>query len=76
MIQATQGTPAVGALDTANHCLVCVTVVGDRLVIRNPPLEPITPDSALVLAAWLVALAEPSPGQARFAAILNAVLST
>lgn len=62
-------------IDTANHASVALTGDG-RLRVLNPAYltQPLTPDEALVVASWLVALADPS-GQ-RFAAILKEVQET
>lgn len=43
--------------DTFNFHMVCVQ--GDKIVILNPPRTPIEKDRALVLAAWIVVLADP-----------------
>jgi hypothetical protein len=60
--------------DTANKYLVGAR--GDALVMLRPPLvgEPISKVDALMLAAWLVALADPIGGG--FDRALDAVLST
>ena len=44
-------------MDVMNKFLVGTSVPG-RIVIQCPP-HTLTPDDALLLAAWLVALAEP-----------------
>lgn len=59
-------------MDTANKFLVGSN--GDKLVIQNTPRGPISKDDALVLAAWLVALAD--PGGTQFAWVLADVMGT
>jgi hypothetical protein len=59
-------------IDTTNDHLV--GTMGGRVVILVPPTGPMDPDEALRLAAWLVALADPS-GE-RFGEIRKAVEST
>ncbi|CAN1724402.1 conserved protein of unknown function [Hyphomicrobium sp. 1Nfss2.1] len=51
-----------------------VSVGGGGIALLVPPRTPMTKDEALVLAAWLVALADPL-GE-RFEKVLDAVLST
>jgi hypothetical protein len=53
-----------------------VALHGDKLVFLNPPYprEPLSRADALVLAAWLVALADPS--QDKFPKVLEAVCNT
>lgn len=50
-----------------------VAVAGDQLTMLNPPRprEALSREDALLLAAWLVALAETKEGQ--FQALLTAV---
>lgn len=43
-------------IDTSNRFVVSVN--GSGILVMNPPQAPITPEDALVFAAWLVALAE------------------
>lgn len=49
-------------IDTTNRQFVSVTITGDRVHVMAP-LTTMTPEEALVHAAWLVVLAR---GQARF----------
>ncbi len=56
-------------IDTANKFMVGLQ--GDHLAVLRPPLGLITKADALNLAAYLVMLAEDSPG--RFKAVLEAV---
>lgn len=58
--------------DTMNRHMV--SVCAGKIALLNPPAAPITNDEALVLAAWLVALADPL-GE-RFGDALEAVQST
>ena len=60
-------------MDTSNKYLVGVAGDG-RLHLQMPPRGPMTKDEALLLAAWMVALAD--PGGERFEKILAAVLDT
>ena len=48
-----------------------VAVRGDAIDIMNPPSGPISKDDALLLAAWLVVLADRT--EERFTAIITAV---
>lgn len=45
-------------LDTANRFLVCSPTGNDNVAILRPPLaaQILTPDEAINLAAWLIAL--------------------
>lgn len=62
-------------IDTANKFQVG-SFGGNRLIILGiPPVFGMTPDDALNLAAWLVAIAEPM-GNRKFAEVLEAVKST
>lgn len=63
-------------LDTANHCSVSLGMDGQIRVLNPVPLmnRPLSPDDALVVAAWLAALAD--PGGDRFAEILREVQET
>lgn len=61
-----------GDIETVNDCLV--GVCGGGVVIILPQIGPMPKDKALRLAAWLVALAEETPGE--FEMILNAVRCT
>lgn len=55
-------------IDTANKFLVGAAM--DRIVVMNPPRGPITKEEALMLAAYLVCLADPT--SERFAGFLDA----
>lgn len=61
-------------IDTTNTFCVSVRSNGDRIAFF-PPNHPISPDEALVFAAWLVALAEPN-ASFKFDEALEAVQST
>lgn len=50
-----------------------VSVAGDKIAILAPPRGPITKEQALRLAAWIVALADPS--MKRFEMLLDEVQS-
>lgn len=63
---------SVPKIDTANHYLVGRR--GDQLVVLLPVVGEISKDHALVMAAWLVALADDSEGYAQFHRVLDAVL--
>ena len=56
-------------IETFNAHMVAVN--GQGIVILNPPRYPMSQDDALLLAAWLVSLAD--PGDDKFHAILEAV---
>lgn len=56
-------------MDTTNKYMV--SALGDRLLILNPPKNTISKDDALLLAAWLVVLADPA--EEEFEAVLFAV---
>lgn len=58
-------------IDTSNRCFV--GCAGENIVILAPP-RTCSKATALNLAAWLVALAEETPGQ--FNTILEAVKNT
>lgn len=60
------------AIDTCNRHMVGVQ--GDKIGIGMPPRTLMTKEEALVLAAWLVALADPL-GE-KFAEVLDAVENT
>jgi hypothetical protein len=62
-------TVADEEIDTTN--LFMVALMGDKLLIANPPRSPITEAEALNLAAYLVAMAETEGGQ--FQKVLEAV---
>ncbi len=69
-------TPAV---DTANRFMVGlagdgIAIRGSAQLIRGLARRPLSKDDALNLAAWLVAMADPT--DERFPAILQAVRST
>jgi hypothetical protein len=59
-----------------NSFVVAVSADDERLHILNPPPSPrgMNQDEALVLAAWLVVLAD--PGGKRWAEVLAAVKNT
>jgi len=57
-----------------NDCMVSVN--REHILILRPPLVPMTKEDALRLAAWIVALADDSANEERFAAVLNAVKNT
>jgi hypothetical protein len=59
-------------MDYGNNYLVSATP-GGTITILNPPLVGMSPDEALVLAAWLVAMAQFKSART-FAAILEEVL--
>lgn len=50
--------PTTEQIDTSNRFIVGAR--GNHLIVMNPPtrMTELTPDEALVLAAWLVAMAE------------------
>ena len=56
-------------LDTNNHGVI--GLMGDKIIIRNPPGHLMHKDDALVFAAWIVTLADPT-GE-RFQQVLDAV---
>jgi hypothetical protein len=60
-------------IDTTNTFMVAAG--GRGIAILNPPRTSITADEALLLAAWLVSIAEHSASQ-EFAEVLQAVQST
>lgn len=60
-------------IDTTNRYFVGAHT-GGRVMITLPPLAPMSPDEALTLAAWLVAVADPIGD--RFEEIFTAVMST
>jgi hypothetical protein len=64
--------------DSSNRFLVGATAGGEMIAIMNPGplLAPIGKPAALILAAWLVALADSSPDHAEFRKLLAAVEST
>lgn len=59
-------------IETVNDCIVCVSAHGVGML--NPPIGPMPKDKALRLAAYIVALAEETPGE--FDAVLEAVRNT
>lgn len=61
-------------LDITNKFLVSGNM--GKIIILAPPRQAITPDEALTLAGWLVALAEPEVGDGEFQKRLDAILST
>jgi hypothetical protein len=58
-------------IETFNKFLVGAS--GRGLTIMNPPRGPMTTDDALLLAAYLVAMAD--PGGDQFKPVLDAVLN-
>ena len=61
------------SLDTLNK--FAVGSLADSVVVLIPPQGPVSPDDALLLAAYLVAIAEPSASHP-FADVLAAVRAT
>ena len=61
-------------IETLNKFLVGVR--GDEIVIMNPPRTLISKEDALLLAAYLVAMADTSEGHEQFERVLEAVEST
>lgn len=59
-------------IDTSNKFLV--TTIGNHFLMRLSPAR-ISADDALLLAAWLVAMAEPYASH-KFADVLTAVQNT
>ena len=62
----------VKKIDTMNRFLV--TLHGDNVVMMSPPRGPFSKADALLLAAWIVALAAAERDE--FEAVLDAVEST
>ena len=62
----------VNELDIMNKH--AVGLIGEKIGMLAPPINSVTRDEALILAAWLVALAD--PGSERFSAILKRVQNT
>lgn len=60
-------------IDTVNKFLV--SSVGDNVAIMNPPRGRLSRSDALLLAAWLVALAPDDGTEPTFQQVLTAVLS-
>ncbi len=60
-------------IETMNKYLVASVKGG--VIIGNPSRAVLTPDDALLLAAWLVAIAD-GEGTHKFEDVLNAVQST
>ena len=58
------------SIDTLNK--FAVGSLADSIVVLIPPQGPVSPDEALVLAAYLVALAEPRASHP-FAEVLAAI---
>lgn len=56
-------------IETFNKYMVAVN--GQGIVIMNPPRYPMSSADAILLAAWLISLAD--PGDDKFKAILGAV---
>lgn len=63
--------PKGDPIDTTNFYLVALG--GEGVALMRPPLHFMSPDNALVLAAWLVAVVGDDE---RFAEILHAVQNT
>ena len=61
-------------MDTPNKYLVSGTEGLLRIVVGNPPHGSISKQDALLLAAWLVALAD--PGRERFEQVFKTVTET
>jgi len=59
------------AIDTFNKFMVAMK--DDKIVMIRPPLQPITKEEALLLAAWIVALAEDNEDE--FQQVLDAIRS-
>jgi hypothetical protein len=59
-------------IDTGNYFLI--TAQGENVLIMRPPMRPITREQALNMAAFLVAIADPT--RERFEQVLTAVCST
>lgn len=59
-------------IETLNQFIVAAN--GDCIVVMHPPNTPLTKEEALNLAAYLVALADPT--HERFAKVLKAIEST
>ncbi len=66
-----QHTAPDGEIDTMNKFMVASQ--GDKLVLLNPPRGHISKDDALLLAAYLVAMAD---GHDRFTRVYDAVCNT
>lgn len=62
------------AIETLNK--FAVSVHGEQLLVMNPPRGPISKADALLLAAWLVAMAIPDGATEEFDAVLEAVKHT
>ena len=61
------------SLETLNK--FAVGGLGESIVVLNPPRGPVSPDDALLLAAYLVALAELGASHP-FAEVLAAIRAT
>lgn len=59
-------------IDTTN--LFLVAAHGDGIIIMNPPIGKLTNEQSLNLAAWLVAMGDPTG--TRFTDVLTAVQNT
>ena len=61
-------------IDTSNKFMVGASVSGNFITLHHPPRigSTLTPDEALVLAAYLVSMAEPSASHT-FKEVLEAV---
>ncbi len=62
----------VDMVDTMNDSLVSVR--GDKILMLNPPIYPMTKETAMRVAAWLVVLSDDDG--TRFEKILAAVKNT
>jgi hypothetical protein len=64
-------------IDTMNKFGVCTNAVGKKalFLMSSPNTAAISPDDALNLAAWLVALAEPDASHS-FEDVLDAIRAT
>lgn len=70
-------TESAEQMSIANFCMIGIGGVPPRLVMANPPARTNrwTPEEALVVAAWLVAIAEPMT-DVKFSDILERVQNT
>lgn len=58
-------------IDTLNRFVV--GAIGGKIAIVFPPREPMEPKDALLLAAFLVSIADPTEGHTEFQKVLQAV---
>lgn len=63
-------------IDTSNKFLVSSNARGQVVIGHLPPGRPLERDDALLLAAWLVAIADRAPGRSDsdFGDVLRAIL--